>query len=911
VPRAVLAGFLALTLFVSSSWPLQPFSDAATVEASSSVVAAATDVPEADVRSCAAARPGQARCHARVRTDAKVRGKRPLAPGERPAQTDVNGQPAATSIGNGGAYDPPYLQSAYNLASIAATSGTGATVAIVDAMDDPTAEADLAAYRSHFGLSACTSMSGCFRKLNQTGAASPLPATDGGWAQEVSVDLDIVSAICPNCNILLIEADSGSFSDLGAAVNTAASLGATVINNSYGAGEWSGEVGYWDAFYNHPGIPVVASTGDVGYGVEFPASTPYTIAVGGTTLNQLTNTGTRNATETVWSGSGAGCSAYEPKPTWQHDNGCALRTVADVAAVADPNTGVWVYDSTSFNGQVGWLVFGGTSVAAPIVASIYALSANHAMTDASGLYTAPSGSLFDIVAGTDGACALPYLCTGMLGFDGPSGNGTPNGAAAFGGPAGNGTGGNPTSTPTPTSVPTSTATATATATRTPTVTATATRTASPTATATATSGTGGTTTLGLKTIGSIQDTGCLNAMNGSKVTVGASALSVTSVSAYVGSVDSAPRNQYSLAIFTDVGGAPGSLVAQSAAGTLKANAWNTLPVTATLQANASYWLMYNTNAGNSVLNNLTYSNDAGAVGAYGPQAFGGWPASFGKSTTGAWRYAMYATGTVAGAATNTPTATSTPTSTVTSTATVTPTATSTPLPTATSTPTAASTPTPVATETPTATATATSSPTATTLPTATATSSPTATITPTATSTPLPTATRTPTATPTPTSVSGPSQTLGLTTVGSILDSGSANYMNGSRVVVGPQAMTATSLSAYVGTIDASPRNQFSMAIYADNNGKPGALLAQTAAGTLKANTWNTLPVSASLSANTAYWIFYNTNGSNTLMNNLFYNSDPSQVGAYRAATFGTWPSSFGAATLGGWRYSIYVSGTL
>ena len=134
--------------------------------------------------------------------------------------------------------------------------------------------------------------------------------------------------------------------------------------------------------------------------------------------------------------------------------------------------------------------------------------------------------------------------------------------------------------------------------------------------------------------------------------------------------------------------------------------------------------------------------------------------------------------------------------------------------------------------------------------------------------------------------------------------------MNGSRVVVGPLPLSATSISAYVGAIDTAPRNQFSLAIYSDSNGKPAALVAQTANGTLKAKSWNTLPIAATLNANTAYWIFYNTNAGSGSLNNLYYDTDPSEVGAYGQVTFGTWPSTYGASTLGGWRYTLYISGT-
>ncbi len=363
------------------------------------------------------AAPGSARCHAQRRTDAVGSPARQVS-----ARPDV--------LGNNGAYDPSFLQSAYNLSASSSTGGTGQTVAIVDAYDDPNAESDLAYYRSYFGLPACSATSGCFTKVNQTGGAGPYPSADSGWAQEISLDLDMVSAVCPSCRILLVEATSSSFSDLSTAVNTAATRGASAISNSYGGREWSGETGV-DAAYHHPGIAVTVSSGDGGYGVEFPAASPYVTAVGGTSLQQATNTGTRNATETVWSGAGSGCSAYEAKPAWQHDGGCSRRTVADVAAVADPNTGVWVYDT--YQGS-GWAVFGGTSVASPLIAAVYALAGNAATVTAGSYPYSHLSALNDITTGSNGRCGRRtalYLCNGEPGYDGPTGNGTPNGTGAF------------------------------------------------------------------------------------------------------------------------------------------------------------------------------------------------------------------------------------------------------------------------------------------------------------------------------------------------------------------------------------------------------------------------------------------------------------------------------------------------
>ncbi|HWB66155.1 MAG TPA: S53 family peptidase [Mycobacteriales bacterium] len=384
------------------------------------------------LRSCALPAPGRAACMALVRahkltySDGTVKVK----------------AAAATPTG----YGPSDLRSAYNLS---ASGGSGQTVAIVDAFDDPTAEADLATYRSQFGLPACTTANGCFRKVNQTGGSTP-PSVDTGWAQEISLDLDMVSAICPNCHILLVEANSASISNLAAAVNEAVALGATEVSNSYGGSETSSETATNSA-YNHAGVAITASAGDSGYGVSFPAASPNVTAVGGTSLSRASNS--RGWSETVWgssgflglfgaSGTGSGCSSYEPKPTWQHDAQCAKRTVADVSAVADPNTGVAVYDSTPNSGQSGWLEFGGTSVSSPIIASVYALAGNAASVDGASFAYSHTSSLNDVTSGSNGSCtggllglfgnaAKAYLCTGEVGYDGPTGLGTPNGTGAF------------------------------------------------------------------------------------------------------------------------------------------------------------------------------------------------------------------------------------------------------------------------------------------------------------------------------------------------------------------------------------------------------------------------------------------------------------------------------------------------
>jgi subtilase family serine protease len=344
--------------------------------------------------------------------------------------------PKTTTAPSG--YGPADIQSAYKLAG--AASG-GKTVAIVDANDDPNAEKDLAVYRSHYGLPACTTANGCFKKVNQNGAASPLPTVDYGWGLEISLDLDMVSAACPDCHILLVEANTATDTDLYTAVDTAAATaGVAAISNSYGGAESASQTAD-DAHFDHPGIAITASSGDDGYGVSYPAASQYVTAVGGTSLTKASNA--RGWTETAWSGAGSGCSSYDPKPSWQTDSGCAKRTVADVSAVADPNTGVAVYDTANacgtssvcdqlialgiVPGADGYVQVGGTSASSPIIASVYALGGH---TGASWTY-AHTGSLNDVTSGSNGSCGGTYLCTAGTGYDGPTGLGTPNGTGAF------------------------------------------------------------------------------------------------------------------------------------------------------------------------------------------------------------------------------------------------------------------------------------------------------------------------------------------------------------------------------------------------------------------------------------------------------------------------------------------------
>src|SRR6266496_917127 len=326
-------------------------------------------------------------------------------------------------VGTPSGLTPNDLQRAYRLPS--SIAGNGQTIAIVDAYNDPNAEADLAVYRSTFGLPACTASNGCFKKVDQRGGRR-YPQADGGWAGEIALDLDMVSATAPNSHILLVEADSASFSDLGYAVNTAVRLGATEVSNSYGGQENLSDATAMAHYYDHPGVPITASAGDNGYGVQLPAAFNSVIAVGGTSLSQAANA--RGWSESAWGGSGSGCSHYVSKPMWQKDSKCHYRTVADVAAVADPDTGVAVYNT--YQSYSDWSVDGGTSAASPIIAGVYALAGNAAKINGAYLYS-HRANLNDITYGNNGTCTPGYLCTSNKGYDGPTGLGTPDGTGAF------------------------------------------------------------------------------------------------------------------------------------------------------------------------------------------------------------------------------------------------------------------------------------------------------------------------------------------------------------------------------------------------------------------------------------------------------------------------------------------------
>lgn len=277
---------------------------------------------------------------------------------------DAAGNPMA-SISTPSGYGPKQLLAAYNLSGIAPAAGS--IIGIVDAYDDPRIVSDLSAYSAAFGIPKLPTCAGpiqdsptpCFQKMNENGSTSFVPRSNAGWDIEIALDVEVAHATCENCSILLVEANSASYNDLMKAVDTAVGHKAIAVSGSWGSSEFSGEKSF-DSHFNKTGVAFTFSAGDGGYATSYPASSPYVTAVGGTTL--LLNSDNSYLSEKAWSGTGSGCSSYESKPSWQNDSICKTRTMADVAADADPTTGAAVYDSVSYYGQSGWFQVGGTSL---------------------------------------------------------------------------------------------------------------------------------------------------------------------------------------------------------------------------------------------------------------------------------------------------------------------------------------------------------------------------------------------------------------------------------------------------------------------------------------------------------------------------------------------------------------------
>ena len=344
---------------------------------------------------------GRWSCKAHVRTDEQSRIK-----------------PFATPSGLG----PADLASAYKLDPSKTSTGT---IAIVDAFAYPNAASDLATYRSQFGLPPCTVANGCFKVVN-TQNAGPAPAGDD-WTVEAALDLDMASAACPTCKLTLVIAKDDQSNDLFNQQNTAASQpGVVAVSDSWG-GPSDGSEATLEANFNHAGVAIFTSSGDsgnTGAAGDYPSTSAFVNAVGGTSLVKST-TASRGWTEGAWSGAGSTCSTVIAKPSWQTQTVCAKRAASDISAVADPNTGVAVFNA----GSGGWIVVGGTSASSPFVAGVYT---RYGLTGQSPAYAWTHASqYFDVTTGTNGSCGTK-LCNAGAGWDGPTGIGTPNGAVLGG-----------------------------------------------------------------------------------------------------------------------------------------------------------------------------------------------------------------------------------------------------------------------------------------------------------------------------------------------------------------------------------------------------------------------------------------------------------------------------------------------
>ena len=343
---------------------------------------------------------------------------------------DAGGTPKSATLPSG--YGPAQFQGAYGLTNLNSTQ----TIGIVDAYNNPNIKSDLDKYNQTFSLPVfpnCSSTvtTSCFQKVNQRGGTS-YPSTNSGWALEIALDVEVAHAACPTCKILLVEADSASYTNLLAAVDRAVTMKANVVSMSWGSSEFSSETSF-DSHFNVPGVVFTTSSGDSGYGTSYPAASKYVTAVGGTTLAVDSNN--NYAGESAWRGAGSGCSLYESQPSFQTALGlvgCTKRMIADVSADADPNTGAAVYDSVRYSGRSGWFQVGGTSLSSPIIAAVYALAGNgNTIAPANGYPYSHTLNLNDVVSGSNGSCTVTFLCHAVIGYDGPTGIGTPSGSGAF------------------------------------------------------------------------------------------------------------------------------------------------------------------------------------------------------------------------------------------------------------------------------------------------------------------------------------------------------------------------------------------------------------------------------------------------------------------------------------------------
>jgi len=373
---------------------------------------------------------------------------------------------------------PQDIASLYDLPAVPADvpTGSGPTVAVVDAGGTPTLESDLAAYREQYGLGECSIASGCLTVMSQTGSTGNLPALIDGWDFETALDAEAVASACPACRILVVQADSANADDLDAATATAADR-APYVSMSFGSDDatlGASDVASTEAiFAAHPDVTFVAASGDLGYATydradgeicggdvrisrtlvsancaQYPATSAHVIAVGGTTA---TNAGTAAApswSQTAWNpqesdlnggGASSGCSGWAAMPAAQASAAQAVaacgsaRAATDISAVAD---GFAMYHPDPEGSGRSWWVAGGTSLSSPLIAAMYARAGNN--TDPFDIYTraaAEPSAFTDVTAGATRGCDTtadtPHLCSASTGWDGPTGLGTPHGLASL------------------------------------------------------------------------------------------------------------------------------------------------------------------------------------------------------------------------------------------------------------------------------------------------------------------------------------------------------------------------------------------------------------------------------------------------------------------------------------------------
>jgi subtilase family serine protease len=379
---------------------------------------------------CGSAPAGHVRCEAQIVVSRKATLMHPKL---RPVTMGTHSHAVAHSATINGAVEPQpatplYLQQAYDLTALSATGGVNTTIAVVDAYNDPSVTTDLATFRADSGLPACNAASGCFRVLNELGTTAPLPVSDVGWSVEESLDVDAVSALCPNCRIVLVEANGSDNTDMQYAIQAAVGAGATIVSNSWSA---LATTSPFTSSLSYPGVSILAASGDDGTAPSglstYPAALPNVTAVGGTTLNPSPSTA-RGYSETAWDGTGSGCDTYESSPAWQPQTGCVGRAYNDISADGDPNTGLDVYDSQ----DGGWLEVGGSSLAAPLAAAFEAVTGVNGTT-AQWVYTDES-LLNGVYSGSNGSCALSLICNAATGWNGPDGAGSISGDIVAGAP---------------------------------------------------------------------------------------------------------------------------------------------------------------------------------------------------------------------------------------------------------------------------------------------------------------------------------------------------------------------------------------------------------------------------------------------------------------------------------------------